>query len=84
MRTIEIRCPINPQVLLTKLLFKGEKAHITEGNLIELACDRCKEIRRKQTGERMRVLHRYDLLGELVETVEEPIIDPRSHAHSGR
>lgn len=67
-----------------KLLLSGEKPHITEDNLIELACDRCKEQRKKKIGVAMRVLHRYDLLGELVETVEVPIIDPRSQNPFGR
>lgn len=73
MQIVEIRCPVNPQTLLTKLLLKGEKPHITDGNLIELACDRCKEQMKKKTGIAQRVLHRYDLAGTLVETVVVPI-----------
>lgn len=78
--TVEVRCPVNPGTLLTKLLFDGGKPHITDGNLIELACDRCKEQEKKRTGRSLRFLHRYDLLGNLIETVTEPIKDPRRKA----
>lgn len=68
MQTVEIRCPIGPKRLLSKLLVAGEKPRVTEGNLIEFACDDCKRTLRQQGNTVTRVLHRYDLAGELVET----------------
>lgn len=72
MQTVEIRCPVGPRRLLSKLLVAGEKPHVVEGNLIEFACDDCKRTLRQQGRIVIRVLHRYDLAGELVETVVQP------------
>lgn len=64
---VDIRCPSGPGRLLGKL--HGQKLHVVEGNLIELACQDCKRLRR-QAGESVSiVLHRYDLTGALIETV---------------
>lgn len=73
MPTVEIRCPVGPRRLLSKLLVRGEKPVVVEGNLIEFACDDCKKtLRQQQAGPVTRVLHRYNLAGELVETVVQP------------
>ncbi len=69
MRTVEIRCPVGPQRLLSKLLLEGDRPHIVEGNLIEFACDDCKRSLRQRGEQVVRVLHRYNLAGDLVETV---------------
>jgi hypothetical protein len=69
METVEIRCPVGPRRLLSKLLVAGGKPTVVEGNLIEFACDDCKRTLRQQGRTIVRVLHRYDLTGELVETV---------------
>jgi hypothetical protein len=69
METIEIRCPEDPRRILTKILIRGERPHITEDNLIEIACDSCKVRLRRQGKTLDIVLHRYDLLGELIQTV---------------
>lgn len=72
METIEIRCPIGPRRLLSKLLVRGEHPHVTPDNLIEFACADCKVTLQRSGSPRVkRVLHRYDLLGTLVETVVE-------------
>ncbi len=65
---IEIRCPIGPQRLFAIMIAKGEKLKVVEGNLIEFSCDNCKKLQRQQR-DVFRVLHRYDLAGEFVETV---------------
>lgn len=69
--TIDIRCPRDPRHLFLKLKRSGETPHITDGNLIELACDECKKIQRREDPTVIRVLHLYDLLGELIETKVE-------------
>ena len=67
----EIRCPVGPRRLLSKLRLSGEEAHYTDDNLIEFACDDCKRTYRKEGRDVFRVLHRYNFLGELVETEVE-------------
>jgi hypothetical protein len=70
MESIEIRCPVGPRRLLSKLLVRGESPTITD-NLIEFACDDCKQNQRRLGRNVKRVLHRYDLAGVLVETLLE-------------
>ena len=67
MRTVELRCPVGPRRLLSKLLIAGERPHIV-GNLVELACSDCKQAERKKGNPVVRVLHRYDLSGALIES----------------
>lgn len=57
----ELRCPENPSRLFARL--RGVR--VTDGNLIEVSCRDC---RRGRFG--VRVLHRFDVLGNLVETEE--------------
>ena len=70
-RTVEIRCPVGPRRLLSKLRLQGKSLVITEGNLIEFSCDDCKRTMRKTEPEIHRVLHQYDLAGDLVQTIVE-------------
>jgi len=66
---IEIRCPVGPRRLFLKMKSEGLTPEITSGNLIELSCTDCKRLLRVKHGLNCRrVLHRYDLAGELVET----------------
>lgn len=67
-KTIDIRCPQDPRHLFLKLRRSGESTHVTRDNLIELACDECKKTERRKDPNVIRVLHLYDLLGELIET----------------
>ena len=60
----EIRCPFGS--LFGKL--RGQFV-VTEGNLAEFACSNCKKAAREYDPTVHQVLHRYDLVGELVETV---------------
>jgi hypothetical protein len=66
--TVEIRCPVGPRKLLSKLLVSGEQPEIVDGNLIEFSCEDCRRIHRKRGEFYAHVLHRYNLAGELVET----------------
>ena len=70
MYEIEIRCPVGPKRLLAKLLQEGGKPHIVEGNLVEFACDDCKKVQRRTKPSVVRVLHRFNLLGDCVQTLQ--------------
>lgn len=61
---VELRCDRDPQRLFGKLI-QTEKPRIDPAtNLLEFACDKC----RREFGVR-RVLHRFNILGDLVETL---------------
>lgn len=69
---VELRCPTGPKRLLSKLRLTGEQPRIIPGeNLVELSCDDCKRSLRRTNPNVVRVLHRYDLAGALVESVVE-------------
>lgn len=68
--TVEIRCPETGR-LFSKLSI--QTAAVVPGNLMEFACDNCRKNKRREEGVELRhVLHRYNFLGEWVETVEVP------------
>lgn len=58
-----MRCPVNPKVRFGRVLTTD--THVVPGNLIEVACRDCRK--RKDLAQ---VLHRYNPLGQFVETVE--------------
>lgn len=65
---VELRCNVNPSRLLGKIKDPDAGVTIVDGNLIEIACDWCKQSHRMK-GERVKVVvHRYNVLGELVDT----------------
>jgi hypothetical protein len=69
---IELRCPVGPRKLLAKIRRAGEPIRVTDGNLMELACRDCSTTaRRAGHPPNTRVIHRFNLLGELVESVAE-------------
>lgn len=64
---VEVRCPVGPQRLFTKLRLGEETArYIQPANLIEFSCSDCSRHRDE------RVFHRYNFIGELVETITAP------------
>lgn len=78
---IEVRCPVgyrepNGHCRPGRLLFKlvtagGAPSFVRPDNLIELPCEDCK-YRLGKMGRRVkRVLHRFDLAGNLVETLTD-------------
>lgn len=76
MQTIEVRCPVGPQRLFTKLKLGEEFAtRIDEGNLIEFTCSDCSKRLSRERQLRVRVYHRFNFIGELVSTVVEPRLD---------
>jgi hypothetical protein len=71
---VDLRCPehapCSPGRLLARLrLAGGSPTFVQPDNLIELSCPWCKTARRRQGRPVQRVLHRYDLIGTLIETL---------------
>lgn len=76
---VDVRCPVGPRredgtchpgKLLLKIRQSGEKpAYVHPDNLIELYCEDCTRRLRKQGRAVRRVLHRYDFIGTLIETL---------------
>lgn len=68
--TIEIRCPVGPQRLFLKLHIEGAVTMVNpELNCMELSCQDCCRTLRKEGHAVFRVLHRYAINAELIETV---------------
>lgn len=80
-RTVEVRCPVprewpdgrcDPGHLFFRMRLAGEQPQFVHpDNLIELACYDCKKRLAKSGIVVKRVLHRYDMLGQLVETLTQ-------------
>lgn len=67
---IELRCPVGPRKLFAKLRLEGVQPTMTSGNLLELSCQDCRRRARSEGRPDVGfVLHRFDILGNLVETV---------------
>ncbi len=81
-RLVEVRCPADyedpvtgtchPGKLFLLLRMSGEQpSYVHPDNLIELSCQYCKRRLVKDGRPVRRVLHRYDLAGNLIETLTE-------------
>lgn len=70
---VEIRCPLGNQRMFGKLLVDSqlskESPRVVEGNLVEFSCSECKRTLHSRGMTLSRVLHRYNILGELVESI---------------
>lgn len=67
---IELRCPIGFRALLGKVVASGQDVvHVNSDNLIELACRDCTKRARQADSRIAHVFHRFNVMGELVETV---------------
>lgn len=62
---VDLRCPVTPRRLFGRL--KGQTT-LVDGNLLEFACDDCRKAQRALGNDVVLVLHRYNLLGQHVET----------------
>lgn len=72
MTTVEVRCPVGPKKLFTKLKLGEEFAtYVAESNLIEFTCRDCAKQITADCGEPVRVFHRFNFFGELIQTVVE-------------
>lgn len=65
---VELRCPLGPKALLAKVVKLGDHAVRTTDNLLELACRDCARASRRDDPSVIRVVHRFNVLGELVES----------------
>jgi hypothetical protein len=69
---VEVRCPVGPRKLFTRLKIGLESArHIEVGNLIEFTCWDCARRRGRLRGRSVRVYHQFNFIGELVRTLVE-------------
>jgi hypothetical protein len=70
---VEIRCPVGPQRLFTKLRLGAETAtYVQPENMIEFSCSDCSRRISRETGEPTRVFHWFNFLGELIQTRTAP------------
>lgn len=70
MNDVEVRCPVGPQKLFTKLKLGEEFAtHIPQGNLIEFTCRDCSRRVGRENGTDVQVYHQFNFIGELIKTV---------------
>ena len=69
MEFLELRCPSGPRQLLGKVLRETGSVPVGESNLLELSCRDCSRSVRREDPSVVRVVHRYNILGELVENV---------------
>lgn len=73
MEVVEVRCPVGPRRLFTKLrLGQIEHRVIQPGNLIEFVCTDCAKVLNRSAMTPRLVLHRFNFAGELIETVTQP------------
>lgn len=76
---VEVRCPVGPRKLFTKLKLGEEFGrYVHPANLIEFTCSDCARRLSREQRRRLRVFHRYDFAGELVETTVTEIWECRT------
>lgn len=73
MNTVEVRCPVGPRKLFTKLKLGEEFGKYLPGNMIEFTCGDCARSIGRERGQRVRVFHRFNFIGELIETHVEDL-----------
>lgn len=66
---IDVRCPNHPVRLLLRI---GKPVTIDDANMIEVACRDCRRDMIRAGKPVKLVVHRYNVMGELVETVSDP------------
>jgi hypothetical protein len=67
--TVEVRCPVGPRKLFTKLKLGEETVQYLASNLIEFTCGDCARRIGRERGGPVRVFHRFDFIGQLIETL---------------
>lgn len=61
---LDLRCPVSP----SKMFARMRSGMVVDGNLVEIACPECARRYRKGGDNVSRVLHRYNVLGDCIET----------------
>lgn len=70
---VEVRCPVGFRRLFMRMqLGEIEHRYVQHGNWLEFSCEDCARLIEREGSGRRRVLHRYNFLGELVETISVP------------
>lgn len=70
---VDLRCPDGAQKLLARIRQAKGSARVTDENLLELACRDCRQRVAHKTGVKPAlVVHRFNILGELVESEAYP------------
>lgn len=69
---VDVRCPAGPMRLFTRLRLGVEHRYVQPENLIEFACSDCAKVLNRTNTSPVQVFHRYNFLGELVETITAP------------
>jgi hypothetical protein len=75
--TVEVRCPVGPRKLFTKLKLGEEFGKYLPGGLIEFTCSDCARSIGRERATKVRVYHRFNFIGELVSTHIEPLWECR-------
>ncbi len=71
MTEVELRCPEGMRKLLGKAIHATAARPLPDG-VLELTCSNCARARRAAGTPCLRVLHRFNLLGELIATEVVP------------
>jgi hypothetical protein len=67
---VELRCPVGPRRLFALMRQQGEQPqYLHPDNLIEFTCYDCRHEMQQRGRTVKRVLHRYSMGGELIETL---------------
>lgn len=75
MNTVEVRCPVGPKKLFTKLKLGEEFGKYLPNNLIEFTCSDCSKRISRERNMRVRVFHRFNFIGELVNSHIDTQVD---------
>jgi hypothetical protein len=66
--SVDLRCPVGAKKLLGRVRQEGGTPSVVSGNLLELACRDCRNGVAKQGKKPTLVVHRFNILGEMVES----------------
>ena len=71
---VDLRCSRDPRRLFAKMKLRGERPayiDVDTRNLIEFTCKDCEKVERRADSGVVRVYHRFNFIGEPIETVHE-------------
>lgn len=82
---VEVRCPVGPRRLFTKLKLGEEHArYIHPDNLIEFTCYDCSRRLSQERQRPTRVFHRFDFIGDLIESHAEDLWQSQAKVREAR
>lgn len=71
--TVEVRCPVGPRKLFTKLKLGEETGGYLPNGLIEFSCSDCARRATREQLKRVRVFHSFNFVGDLITTRVEDL-----------